>query len=378
MLSRPGETQILCPMRVPLLDLAAQFRTVEADVRAGIDRVLRTCGFVLGPEVEALEKEVAKLCGVTHGVGVSNGSDAIVAALMALDVGAGDEVIVPVFTFFATAASVSRVGARPVFVDILPDTYNIDPDAIARAITPRTKAIIPVHLYGQCADMDRILAVADRHGIPVIEDAAQAIGATYKGRPACSFGKAATLSFYPTKNLSAIGEAGMVMTNDDELAATLRIVRHQGQTSDYEHGRIGANFRMSAIQAVALRAKLPHLVAWNEGRCRNAARYDSALAGNCLVTPHRDPSCGHIYHQYTIRSPQRETLRTRLTEAGIGAKVFYPIPLHLQPVYRDLGYHAGDFPVAEKAAAEVLSLPVFPEMTAQQQDYVIETIRQTK
>ncbi|MDM8007295.1 MAG: DegT/DnrJ/EryC1/StrS family aminotransferase [Phycisphaerae bacterium] len=365
-------------MKVPLLDLAAQFRTVEPEVRAGIDRVLKTCGFVLGPEVEALEKEVARLCGVAHGIGVSNGSDAIVAALMALDIGAGDEVIVPVFTFFATAASVSRVGARPVFVDILPDTYNIDPDAIDKAISPRTKAIIPVHLYGQCADMDRVLAIADRHGIPVIEDAAQAIGATYKGRPACSFGKAATLSFYPTKNLSAIGEAGMVMTNDDKLAAALRIVRHQGQTSEYEHGRLGANFRMSAIQAVALRAKLPHLVAWNEGRCRHAARYDAALAGNCVVTPHRDAVCGHIYHQYTVRSPHRETLRTRLTEAGIGAKIFYPIPLHLQPVYRNLGYRAGDFPVAEKAAAEVLSLPVFPEMTVEQQDYVIETIRQVK
>ncbi|MGQ9649511.1 MAG: DegT/DnrJ/EryC1/StrS family aminotransferase [Phycisphaerae bacterium] len=365
-------------MKVPLLDLAAQFRTVEAEVRAGIDRVLKTCGFVLGPEVEALEREVAQLCGVAHGIGVSNGSDAIVAALMALDVGAGDEVIVPVFTFFATAASVSRIGARPVFVDILPDTYNIDPDAIARAVTPRTKAIIPVHLYGQCADMDRILAVADRHGIPVIEDAAQAIGATYKGRPACSFGKAATLSFYPTKNLSAIGEAGMVLTNDDKLAAALRVVRHQGQTSEYEHGRLGANFRMSAIQAVALRAKLPHLASWNEGRRRHAARYDAALAGNCVVTPHRDPNCGHIYHQYTIRSPNREALRARLAEAGIGAKIFYPIPLHLQPVYRNLGYRAGDFPVAEKAAKEVLSLPVFPEMTVQQQDYVIETIRQAK
>jgi dTDP-4-amino-4,6-dideoxygalactose transaminase len=363
-------------MKVPLLDLAAQFRTVEADVRAGIDRVLRTQGYVLGPEVEALEAEVAKVCGVAHGIGVSNGSDAIVAALMALDVGHGDEVIVPVFTFFATAASVSRVGARPVFVDIQADTFNVDPDAIAKAISPRTKAIIPVHLYGQCADMDRILAVADRHGIPVIEDAAQAIGATYKGRPACCFGKAGTLSFYPTKNLSAIGEAGMVMTNDAKLAATLRVVRHQGQTSEYEHGRIGANFRISAIQAAALRAKLPHLAEWNAGRARNAARYDEALRGASVITPPKDPNCGHIYHQYTIRSPRREELRLKLTEAGVGAKIFYPIPLHMQPCYRSLGYKAGDFPVAEKAAQEVLSLPVFPEMTAEQQNHVIETIRQ--
>jgi dTDP-4-amino-4,6-dideoxygalactose transaminase len=361
-------------MKVPLLDLAAQFQAVEVEVRAGIDRVLNTQGYVLGPEVAALEAEVARLCGVAHGIGVSNGSDAIVAALMALDIGPGDEVIVPVFTFFATAASVSRVGARPVFADILPDTFNLAPDAIAEAITPRTRAIIPVHLYGQCADMDRILAVA--RGIPVIEDAAQAIGATYKGRPVCSFGKAATLSFYPTKNLSAIGEAGMVMTNDDKLAATLRIVRHQGQTSDYEHGRLGANFRMSAIQAAALRAKLPHLAAWNGGRARNAARYDQALGGNGVITPPKDPNCGHIYHQYTIRSPKREELRVRLTEAGIGAKIFYPIPLHMQPCFRNLGYHIGDFPVAEKAAQEVLSLPVFPEMTTEQQEYVINTIRQ--
>lgn len=362
-------------MKVPLLDLAAQFRTVEADIRAGIDRVLRTQGYILGPEVEALENEVAKACGAAHGIGVSNGSDAIVAALMALDVGIGDEVIVPVFTFFATAASVSRVGARPVFADILPDTYNVDPDAIAKAITPRTKAIVPVHLYGQCADMDSILAVANRHGIPVVEDGAQAIGATYKGRPACSMGKAGTLSFYPTKNLSAIGEAGMVLTNDPKLAATLKVVRHQGQTSEYEHGRIGANFRMSAIQAVAIRAKLPHLAAWNEGRARNAARYNEALGNNGIVTPFKRQDCTHIYHQYTIRSPKRETLRARLAEAGVGAKIFYPIPLHMQPCYKNLGHKPGDFPVAEKAAQEVLSLPVFPEMTAEQQTYVIETIR---
>jgi dTDP-4-amino-4,6-dideoxygalactose transaminase len=365
-------------MRVPLLDLAAQFRTVESDVRAAIDRVLRTQGYVLGPEVEALETEVAKVCGASHGIGVSNGSDAIVAALMALDIGPGDEVIVPVFTFFATAASVSRVGARPVFADILPETFNIDPDAIAAAITPRTRAVIPVHLYGQCADMDRILAVADRYGIPVIEDAAQAIGATYKGRPAGSFGKAATLSFYPTKNLSAIGEAGMVLTSDDRLAATLRVVRHQGQTSEYEHGRLGANFRMSAIQAAALRAKLPHLHEWNQGRRQKAARYDATLSGNCVTPPPRDPRCAHIFHQYTIRSPKRESLRTRLTEAGIGAKIFYPIPLHVQPCFRDLGFKPGQFPVAEQAAKEVLSLPVFPEMTDEQQDYVIAAIRQFK
>jgi dTDP-4-amino-4,6-dideoxygalactose transaminase len=361
-------------MKVPLLDLTAQFQTVETDVRAAIDRVLSTNGYVLGPEVQALEEEIAAYCGATYGVGVSNGSDAIVAALMALDIGPGDEVIVPVFTFFATAGSVSRVGATPVFVDILPDTFNMDPAAVEAAITPRTKAIVPVHLYGQCVDMDRFVPLAEQHNLAVIEDAAQAIGATFNGRPAGSFGTAATISFYPTKNLSAIGEAGMVVTSDEKLAETLKVVRLQGQTSEYEHGRMGANFRLDGIQAAALRAKLPYLDGWNASRARHAAAYSEAFAGSSVTPPPVDERCGHVFHQYTIRSPQRDALRDHLVQAGVGCKVFYPMALHLQPCFADLGGKPGDCPVAEQAAKEVLSLPIFPEMTDEQRDYVIEQV----
>lgn len=362
-------------MKVPFLDLGAQFRSVEAELRAAIERVLSSHIYVLGPEVQALENEVAALCKVRCGVGVSNGSDAIVAALMALDVGPGDEVIVPAFTFFATAASVVRVGARPVFVDILPDTFNIDPAAVGAAVTDRTRAIIPVHLYGQCADMPRIMTIADKNGIPVIEDAAQAIGATFNDRPSCGFGRAGTLSFYPTKNLSAIGEAGMVLTDDEKLAETLRVVRLQGQSSAYEHIRLGANFRMDAIQGAAVRVKLTRLAEWNDKRRTNAARYDAALRDSAVTPPPVDPRCKHVYHQYTVRCPRRDQLRTHLAEAGVSCAVFYPTPLHLQPCFRELGYKPGSLPVAERAGREVLSLPIFPEMTEGQQNHVIETIK---
>jgi dTDP-4-amino-4,6-dideoxygalactose transaminase len=333
---------------------------------------------VLGPEVEGLESEIASYCGVGHGIGVSNGSDAIVAALMALDIGPGDEVIVPVFTFFATAGAVARVGAKPVFVDILPDTFNIDPDAVQQAVTERTRAIIPVHLYGQCADMERLSAIAAKHDLAVVEDAAQAIGARFNGQPAGSLGTAATLSFYPTKNLSAIGEAGMVLTSDDALAQKLRIVRHQGQTSAYEHGLLGANFRMAAIQAAALRVKLPYIDKWNAARRERAARYTQGLADTAVVPPVTDPRCEHVYHQYTIRCEQRDALLEHLNNEGIGCKVFYPMPLHLQPCFAGLGYESGSFPVAELAAAQVLSLPVFPEMSKPQQDHVIDAIHRFK
>jgi len=362
-------------MKVPFFDLGAQFRTVEADVRAAMDRVLASQGFILGPEVEALEAQVADYCGVRHGIGVSNGSDAIVAVLMALDIGPGDEVIVPAFTFFATAGSVARVGARPVFADILSDTFNIDPDAVADAVTERTRAIIPVHLYGQCADMDRIMAIADRHRLAVVADAAQAIGASFNDRPVGSLGHAATLSFYPTKNLSAIGEAGMVLTGDDELAGAVRMIRHQGQSSQYEHERLGANFRLDAIQAAVLRVKMAKLGQWNDARRGHAARYDEALRESCVRPPAVDGRCRPVYHQYTVRSPKRDPLRAHLADAGIGSAIYYPVPLHLQPAFRHLGYQRGAFAVAERAADEVLSLPIFPEMTAAQQEHVIETIR---
>lgn len=361
-------------MNVPFLNLKEQYRSVADELKAAVLQVLDSQMYVLGPEVQALESEIATYCGAKHSVGVSNGSDAIVIALMAADIGPGDEVIVPPFTFFATAASVARVGAKPVFADILPDTYNIDPQAVAAAITSKTKAIIPVHLYGQCADMDPILELACKHNLVVIEDAAQAIGATYKGRGAGALGLAGTLSFYPTKNLSAVGEAGMVLTNDETFDQTLRVVRLQGQTSGYEHSRLGANFRMDAIQAAALRVKLRNIDEWNSRRRENAARYDEAFKNSVVIPPKVMPDCTHVYHQYTVRCSKRDALKAHLADAGVACAVFYPIPLHLQKAFDGLGYKSGSMPVAEKAAAEVLSLPIFPEMTRDQQDYVIESV----
>lgn len=362
-------------MKVPLLDLKAQFASVEPEVRAAIDRVLASQEYILGSECVALESELAAFCGVGHGVGISNGSDAILVALLALGIGPGDEVIVPTFTFFATAGSVSRTGARPVFVDVLPDTFNIDPAAVEAAITPRTRAIVPVHLYGQCADMDRLGQIAARHGLKIVEDSAQAIGATFNGRRACSFGAAGTLSFYPTKNLSAIGEGGMVLTGDAQLAETMRQIRNHGQADLYFHRRIGGNYRLDGIQAAALRVKLARLEDWTQRRRQHAKRYDEALA-DVVTVPPVDPRCTHVYHQYTIRAASRDALRKHLADAGIGTGVYYPLPLHLQPCFADLGYREGQFPVAEQASREVLSLPIFPEMSPAQQDYVIATIRQ--
>lgn len=362
-------------MKVPMIDLRAQFEEVEGALREAVDRVLESQCYILGPEVEALESAIASLCGVRHAIGVSNGTDALLLALMGLEIGPGDEVIVPAFTFFATAGAVARVGATPVFVDILPDMFDLDAKAVAAALTERTRAIIPVHLYGQCAEMDRLRAVAEPGGIPMIEDAAQAIGATYRGRPACSLGRVATLSFYPTKNLSAIGEAGMVLTGDDELASRLRSLRNHGQGERYAHHHVGGNFRLDAIQAAALRVKLTRLKAWNDRRRRAAARYDEGLRGTGVVTPAVRPECEHVYHQYTIRSRYRDALRACLADAGVATGVYYPIPLHLQPCFRHLGYQRGDLPVSEEAAERVLSLPIFASMTPDQQDHVIETIR---
>lgn len=362
-------------MKVPLLDLKAQHAPLMTEIRAAIDRVLTAQRFILGPEVEALEQELAKYCGVKRAVAVSNGSDAIVATLMAMGIGAGDEVIVPTFTFFATAGAVARVGARPVFVDIHPDTFNIDPAAIAAAVTQRTRAVIPVHLYGQCADMKKIMSVAKKHGLAVIEDAAQAIGATHRDKPVGALGHAATLSFYPTKNLSAIGEAGMILTNDEKLAEKLRHLRDHGQNPQYHHHLIGGNFRMDAIQGAVLRVKLPRLNEWSDARRRHAARYNEAFKNSKVIPPAVDEQARHVYHQYTIRSARRDALRQCLTEAEIASGIYYPIPLHLQECFADLGYERGECPVAEKAADEVLSLPIFPEMTEQQQEHVISTIQ---
>ncbi len=366
---------ILSRMRVPLLDLAAQAKSVEKEVKQAVLDVLDSQRYVLGPEVEAFESEIAALSGVKHGVAVRNGSDALLISLMGLGIGPGDEVIVPTFTFFATAGSVARTGAKPVFVDILPDTFNIDPDAVAAAITPRTKAVMPVHLYGQLADMDRLMSIAQRHGLAVVEDGAQAVGARRNDRGVGAYGTAATLSFYPTKNLSAVGEGGMILTNDAEFAAKLRCLRNHGQTSLYEHAFIGGNFRLDGIQGAALRVKLRKLPAWNDARRANAANYDAGLAGSAVTTPPVETCCHHVYHQYTIRSSRRDALKEHLAAAEIATGVYYPLPLHLQPCFAYLGGRKGQLPVSEQACQEVLSLPVFPEMTKAQQDYVIEKIR---
>jgi len=362
-------------MKVPMLNLSAQYESVRDEVREAIDRVLESQAYILGREVEAFEREIAALCGVPHAIGVSSGSDAILATLMALGIGPGDEVIVPTFTFFATAGCVARVGAQPVFVDILPDTFNIDPDAVAAAITPQTRAILPVHLYGQCADMDRIMALAERHGLAVVEDAAQALGAAFGDRSAGAFGAAGTFSFYPTKNLSAIGEAGLIVTCDDALAEKLRFVRDHGQNPRYYYHCIGGNFRLDGIQGAVLRVKLKRLAEWNEARRRHAERYGRALKGTAIVPPVVDPRCRNIYHQYTVRCARRDALQQHLADAGVGSAVYYPLCLHQQPCFEYFGYRKGDCPVAEQAAGEVLSLPISPEMAEAQQDHVIEALR---
>ena len=350
-------------MKVPLLDLTAQYATIRDDVRRIMDQVCDSQQFILGPHVDALEKAVADYSQCKFGVGVSSGTDALLVALMALDIKAGDEVITTPYSFFATAGTIARLDAKPVFVDIDPRTYNINPSLIERAITPRTKAIMPVHLYGQCAAMDAIL----KFGLPVIEDAAQAIGAEYRGRRAGSMGAMGCLSFFPTKNLGGFGDAGMVVTNDAALADRLRVLRVHGMQPKYYHKFVGGNFRIDALQAAILNVKLRHLDGWTHKRRENAAFYDSRLTGPAAV--HH-----HIYNQYVIRSQQRDKLQAHLKAAGIGTEIYYPVPLHLQECFAYLGCKQGDFPESEKAAREVLALPVYPELTGKMKDYIAETI----
>lgn len=359
-------------MAVPLLDLKAQHATIAETVNAAIARVVASQGFILGPELTALESEIACYCGARHGIGVSSGSDALLVSLMALDIGPGDEVITTPFTFFATAGAVARLGAIPVFVDIDPETFNIDPAAIAVAITPRTRAIIPVHLFGQCADMTAILAAAG--DIPVIEDAAQAIGASHDGKPAGSLGRIGCFSFFPSKNLGAFGDGGMVVTSDDDLAERLRLLRAHGARPKYIHAMIGGNFRLDALQAAIVRAKLPHLEHWTAARRRNAEIYRERLAGLQGLTLPKVRFERHVYNQFIIRLDERERVRTILTEHGIGNEIYYPKPLHLQECFADLGYVSGDLPVAERAAAEVLALPIYPELSEAQIDEVVSAL----
>ena len=352
---------------IPQLCLTAQFSNIRGEVRAAIERVLKTQQFVLGKEGAALEEHVARLCGAGHAVGVASGTDALILALRACGVRSGDEVLLPPFTFVATGSAVSALGARPVFADIHPDTFNLNPDELKRRVTPRTRAILVVHLYGLAADMDPILAFAAERKIPVIEDNAQAIGAGYKGRRTGSFGDAACLSFYPTKNLGAYGDAGMVVTNSPTLAERIRTLRNHGQTAKYVSSEPGWNSRLDELQAAILCVKLRHLAEWQRARQAHAAEYRRLLAKiPGIWTPTIPAGCEHVFHQYTIRAERRDALQRYLSENRIGSAVYYPVPLHLQPLYASLGYKPGDFPCAERASREVLSLPMFPELTAKQ------------
>lgn len=368
------------PASVPLLDVGRGNRPLKDDLLAAISQVLDSGRFLHGPEVGQLEAEVAQLCGSEHAVACASGSDALLLALMALDIGEGDEVIVPSFTFFATASAVWRLNARPVFVDIDPATFNLDPQAVQEAITPATKAIIPVHLFGQCADMDAIGDIAQRHSLWVIEDAAQAIGAKHRGRPAGSMGAVGCISFYPTKNLGGFGDGGMLTTNDRPLAERLRLFASHGMNPRYYHKVVGIASRLDTIQAAVLLVKLARLQAWTDARARHARRYDELLRSRGLDfvagLPKAAAGCDHVWNQYTIRIPggRRDLVRAQLANHRIGSEIYYPVPLHLQECFRSLGYGPGTLPHTERAAQEVLSLPVFPELTPAEQDLVVERL----
>lgn len=387
---------------VPLLDLKAQYTPIREEIRAAIDRVADSQHFILGPEVEALEKEVAAYSQCEFGIGVSSGTDALLVALMAIDIKPGDEVITTPYTFFATAGAIARLNAKPVFVDIDPLTYNIKPEQIEAAITERTRAIVPVHLYGQMADMTPIMEVARRHNLIVIEDAAQAIGSEYEGRRAGSIGDMACFSFFPSKNLGGFGDGGMVTTNNAELAKQVKLLRNHGYAPKYYNKVVGGNFRLDAIQAAVLRIKLKYLDNWTQKRQQNAATYrrlfeeaelsinpqfagltDNAtendgaqkLSGmSGVVLPVEAQNMRHIYNQFVIRAGQRDALLAHLKERQIGTEVYYPVPLHEQECFADLGYGAGDFPASERAAHETLALPIYPELTESMMQTVVETI----
>jgi dTDP-4-amino-4,6-dideoxygalactose transaminase len=363
------------PDPVPQLDLAAQYAAIGNEIRTAIEKVLASQQFVLGPEGAAFEREIAKRCGVAHGVGVGSGTDALVLALRACGVQAGDEVLLPPFTFVATGSAVSALGAKPVFADIRPETYNIDPAELERRVTSRTRAIVVVHIYGLAADMDPILAFAKARKLPVIEDNAQAIGASYKGRPTGSLGDAACLSFYPTKNLGAYGDAGMVLSNSPGLSEHIRTLRNHGQTAKYFSSEPGWNNRLDELQAAILRVKLRHLSDWQRARQDNAAEYTRLLNQiPGVMPPIALEGFEHVFHQYTIRVERRDALQKFLSERKIGSTVYYPYPLHLQPLYASLGHKPGDFPHAERAAQEVLSLPMYPELRKEQIARVVEAI----
>ena len=360
---------------IPQFDLAAQYAAINAEIRDAVDRVLWSHQFILGREGVALEREIAGFCDVAHGVGTGSGTDALVLALRSCGVRAGDEVMLPPFTFVATGSAVSALGAKPVFADIHPSTYNIDPSQLERRVTPRTRAIVVVHLYGLAADMDPIMDFARKRNLPVVEDSAQAIGAEYKGRRTGCLGDVACFSFYPTKNLGACGDAGMIVTNSAERAARLRTLRNHGQTEKYVSSEPGWNGRLDEIQAAILRVKLRHLPEWQRARQQHAAEYTrhfSQIPG--IMPPLVPEGYGHVFHQYTIRVEERDKLQRILMEKKIGSSVYYPVPLHLQPLYASLGHRPGDLPHAEHAAQEVLSLPMYPELRPAEVERVAEAV----
>jgi len=359
---------------VPLLDLKAQYTTIRNEILASVSEVLESQQCIGGPKVAELEEKIAALSDCRYAVGTSSGTDAILNSLMSLDIGSGDEVITTPFTFFATVGCIVRTGARPVFVDIDPMTFNIDPEFIDSAVTGRTKAIMPVHLFGQMSDMDPIMEIANKYNLAVIEDAAQSITSAYKGKKAGSIGTVGCFSFFPSKNLGGAGDGGMVVTNDEQLYNRMKIMRNHGANPKYYHKCVGGNFRLDPIQAVVLLVKLPHLDKWSEARRRNAAFYDEKLAGTIVRTPYISPDCVSIYNQYVIRVPKRDQLVAYLKEKNIGCEVYYPHPMHLQECFRHLGYQKGDFPEAEKAAREVIAIPIYPELTDQMKNYIAGSV----
>jgi len=364
---------------VPLLDLQAQYAPIRDEILSALTRVCDSQRFILGPEVDALERDLVSQLEAGDAIAVSSGTDALLAAMMALGIGPGDDVLTTTYSFFATAGCISRLGATPRLMDIDPATYNLAPDAVRAAITPQTRAIIVVHLYGQCADMDPILDAARDAGIPVIEDAAQAIGARYHGRQAGSMGAIGCFSFFPSKNLGAFGDGGLITTRDEQLAREVRLLRNHGAEPKYIHQRIGGNFRLDALQAAVLRVKLPHLARWSEMRRANAVTYAelihaAGLSGRVRL-PVEVPGHTHIYNQFIIRIAERDRVRAVLTQRGIGTEIYYPVPFHLQPCFADLGYARGDFPHAEQAADETLALPIYGELTRDQQARVVAALK---
>ncbi len=361
-------------MTIPLVDLKAQYRSIQPEIDAAMQRVVTNTSFILGKEVAEFEKNFAAFCHAPYAVGTDSGTAALHLALLICGVQPGDEVITTTHTFVATSEVISVIGARPVFVDIDPRTYNLDPDAVARAITPRTRVILPVHLYGQPAEMDPLLELARRHNLKVIEDAAQAHGSEYRGRRAGTMGDLACFSFYPGKNLGAYGDAGAIVTNNEEYAARARMLRDHGRKDKYRHQMVGYGYRLDALQAAILGAKLPHLDGWNARRREIANRYTELLQGTRLVTPYVPAHISAVYHLYVIRARNRDGLKEHLKARGIETGIHYPIPLHLQPVYEGLGYRKGDFPHAEQAAEDILSLPMFPELTEPQILQIVDAV----